>query len=93
MSDTVQKILYKDKLECGAEDWGRIRHVEVIIDTVKKLKHNNRIRKNKEHTPCALIYIFRKHREEQKSLDKNELVRVLKESESSSNAIQQNFLW
>lgn len=64
MSDIVRKILYKDKLECGVEDWGRIRYVEVIIDIVKKLKYNNRIRKNKEYIFCVLIYIFRKYREE-----------------------------
>ena len=49
MSNTAQNTLYKDKLDYGAQYGDIIQHVEVIIDTVKQLKHNDRIRKNKEH--------------------------------------------
>lgn len=31
MSEIVQKILYKDKLDCGAQYGDRIRHLEMII--------------------------------------------------------------
>lgn len=76
-SDTVKKTLYKDKLDCGPQYGDMIQHIEVITDTIKQLKHNNRIRKNKEHSPRGSEYTFSKDREEEISLDKKKVVRYL----------------
>lgn len=79
-SDIVQKILYKEKLDCGAQCGDRIRHLEMIIWYNKKLKV---IMKNKEHFPQGLEELtsnFSENKEEEKSVDKNEMIRVLWES-------------
>lgn len=61
-SDIVQKILYKEKLDCGAQYGDRIRHLEMIIWYNKKLKV---IIKNKEHFPQGLEYNFSENKEEE----------------------------